>query len=128
VPIFNRCVIFETTEHSWHGFDQISIPVEHAGLSRKSVALYFYSKDRPSEEVAGKHTTHYVNRQLPDYFIDGYVLNSLDVGMLREMIVYRDHQLQRLYAENASLLQAQERGFGGNLLYSLKRLYVRYRR
>lgn len=127
-PLLNRCVIFETTENSWHGFDQISLPAEYANLSRKSVALYFYSKDRPSNEVTGKHTTHYVNRQLPDYFANGYVLKSMDIELLRYMISNRDHQLQRLYAENASLLQAQEQGFSGHLLYLLKRLYVRYRK
>ena len=44
------------------------------------------------------------------------------------LIAQRDGQLQRLYAENAQLLQAQERGFTGQLLYLLKRVYVRYRR
>ena len=128
VPLFNRCVIFETTENSWHGFDRISLPAEHAGLSRKSVALYLYTKDRPLEEVAGKHTTHYVNRQLPDHLIDGYALKPADVEVLGELIGHRDRQLQQLYAENANLLQAQERGFRGQILYLLKRLYVRYRR
>ncbi|HEY8010083.1 MAG TPA: 2OG-Fe(II) oxygenase [Rudaea sp.] len=128
VPRFNRCVIFETTENSWHGFDRISLPAEHADLSRKSVALYFYTKDRPPEEVAGKHTTHYVNRQLPDHFVGGYTLKLADVEMLGELIGHRDRQLRQLYAENTNLLQAQERGFGGQILYLLKRLYVRYRR
>jgi len=128
VPLFNRCVIFETTENSWHAFDRISLPPEHAGLSRKSIALYFYTRDRPAEEIAGKHTTHYVNPQLPDRFISGRTLDDADVGLLRELIEQRDNQIQRLYAENASLLQAQERGLSGQLLYLLKRLYVRYRR
>lgn len=127
-PLLNRCVIFETTEKSWHGFDRISVPAEHSDLSRKSVALYFYSKTRPAEEIAGKHSTHYVNRQLPEHLVEGYQLGSADIEILRELIAHRDNQLQRLYAENASLLQAQERGLGGQILYLLKRLYVRYRR
>jgi hypothetical protein len=127
-PRFNRCVIFETTENSWHGFDRISLPADHADVSRKSVALYFYSKTRPAEEIAGKHTTHYVNRQLPEHLVTGYPLKSADVETLRELIANRDNQLQGLYAENASLLQAQERGLGGQILYLLKRLYIRYRR
>jgi hypothetical protein len=127
-PLFNRCVIFETTEKSWHGFDRILLPPEHVGMSRKSVALYFYSASRPAEEIAGKHTTHYVNQQLPEYFVAGYPLKTTDVGILKELIANRDNQLQQLYAENASLLQAQERGIGGQILYLLKRLYVRYRR
>jgi len=127
-PAFNRCVLFETTENSWHGFDRIALPAAFSTISRKSVALYFYSKDRPAAEVAGKHTTHYVNRQLPDTFVEGYRLTEADVKLLRELIGYRDGQLRELYLENSRLLQAQERGLTGQVLYLLKRLYVRYRR
>lgn len=127
-PRMNRCVIFETTEHSWHGFDRIALPTEHAALSRRSVALYFYSKERPAAEVAGKHTTHYVNRQLPEHLAAGYTLRDDDVATLRELIAHRDNQMQRLYAENAELLQARDRGFSGQLLIQLRRLYVRYLR
>lgn len=127
-PAFNRCVIFETSEHSWHGFDTIVLPPEQAQRSRKSVALYFYTRDRPAGETAGKHSTHYVNRQLPERYAPGYTLAAADVAELRDLIAHRDNRLQQLFAENADLLQAQERGFGGQLLYLAKRLYVRYRR
>lgn len=127
-PKFNRCVVFETTEHSWHGFDPIALPAERRDLSRRSVALYFYTKERPAEEVAGKHSTHYVDPQLPERFVEGHTLSAADAALLRTLIAQRDGQLKRLYAENASLLQAQERGFSGKLLYLLKRVYVRYRR
>lgn len=126
-PAMNRCVIFETTEKSWHGFDRITLPAEHGGLSRKSIALYFYTKDRPAQEVAQKHTTHYVNQQLPEHLVEGHTLSNADVGLLKDLISHRDNQLQRLYAENSNLLQAQERGLSGQLIYLLKRLYVRYR-
>ena len=128
VPTMNRCVIFETTESSWHGFDKIALPLEHPYTSRKSIALYFYSRERPAKEIAHKHTTHYVNRQLPAHLVEGRPLKRADIDALRELIAHRDNQLQRLYAENASLLQAQERGFGGQILYLLRRLYVRYGR
>jgi len=127
-PAFNRCVIFETTEHSWHGFDTIALPPEQAQRSRKSIALYFYTKDRPARETAGKHTTHYVNRQLSERYAPGYTLNADDVAELHGLLAHRDNRLQQLFAENASLLQAQEQGLSGNFLYLLKRLYVRYRR
>lgn len=41
VPEFNRCVIFNTTSNSQHGNPQ---PINHpAGISRKSIALYYYT-------------------------------------------------------------------------------------
>jgi Rps23 Pro-64 3,4-dihydroxylase Tpa1-like proline 4-hydroxylase len=48
VPIFNRCLIFETNEYSWHGFSQINLPENQRHLSRKSLSIYLYTKERPS--------------------------------------------------------------------------------
>ncbi|TCV96118.1 Rps23 Pro-64 3,4-dihydroxylase Tpa1-like proline 4-hydroxylase [Luteibacter rhizovicinus] len=127
-PLFNRCVIFETTETSWHGFDKIQLPEDRPDLSRKSIALYFYTKERPVEEIAGRHTTHYVNRQMPEHIVAGRVLSDDDVAELRALVAARDVQLRMLYEENGKLLQAQDKGFGGHLLYLMKRLYIRYRR
>lgn len=43
---FNRAVIFDTTENSWHGFpEELSCP---AGMYRKSIAMY-YLIDPPAE-------------------------------------------------------------------------------
>ncbi|PXV54692.1 Proline 4-hydroxylase (includes Rps23 Pro-64 3,4-dihydroxylase Tpa1), contains SM-20 domain [Dyella jiangningensis] len=127
-PLFNRCVIFETNEKSWHGFDPIDQPEDKRHLSRKSVALYFYSAERPEQETAGRHTTHYVNGQLPERVQPGYTLSEVDVAQLRQLIAQRDAQLRSLYEENSRLLQAQDKGIAGHMLYLLKRLYVRYRR
>ena len=44
-PEFNSLLIFNTTKHSYHGFPE---PIEMD--SRKSIALYFYSKGRPKSE------------------------------------------------------------------------------
>lgn len=127
-PVFNRCAIFETSERSWHGFDQIQLPPEHAGLSRRSIALYFYTKDRPAEEIAGRHTTYYVNRQLPERFVEGRVLDGRDVAELQGLITQRDAHIRMMYAENTALRKAQDAGIGGHILYLAKRAYVRFRR
>jgi 2OG-Fe(II) oxygenase superfamily len=128
VPVFNRCVIFETSEHSWHGFDTITLPPAHAARSRKSIALYFYSKTRPANEIAPKHTTVYVQRLLSEKIKAGHTLSAADVDEIQSLIDARDAHIRWQYDENTRLLQAQERGLVGQFLYLAKRAYVRLRR
>lgn len=52
LPSFNRCVIFETNEISYHGYSTIHVP---EGESRKSFYAYFYTDIR--EGAAGYHDT-----------------------------------------------------------------------
>lgn len=53
-PIGGRCVIFETNDQSWHGHPQpLACP---AHVQRRSLALYFYTKQPPEGEA---HTTIY---------------------------------------------------------------------
>ena len=48
-PVFNRCVIFNTTSYTYHGHPKpLKCPED---VSRKSIALYYFSVGRPSEEV-----------------------------------------------------------------------------
>ena len=48
-PIFNRLVIFDTTDFSFHGNPD---PINHPkNISRKSIALYYYSNGRPKNEI-----------------------------------------------------------------------------
>ena len=67
-PLLNCCVIFETNEHSWHGFERINLPEHMQQLSRKSFALYYYTDTRPVKETAEEHSTVYVERHLPERF------------------------------------------------------------
>ena len=128
VPLFNRCVVFETSEYSWHGFNAIRLPDSPQQLTRRSIALYFYTKKRPADEVAQRHTTFYVNRQLPERFAEGMTLSENDVAEIRQLIEVRDAHIRLLYAENTELRAAQDKGIAGNLLYLAKRAYVRFRR
>ena len=128
VPLFNRCVIFETSERSWHAFNTIELPESQRHLTRRSIALYFYSKDRNADEIAPRHTTYYVNRPLPENLVEGAVLSAQDVAVIRQLIAARDAHIRLLYAENTELRKAQDKGFTGNLLYLAKRAYVRFRR
>lgn len=53
-PIGGRCVIFETTEDSWHGHPvPLACPPD---VQRRSLALYYYTPDPPPSAA---HTTIY---------------------------------------------------------------------
>lgn len=98
-PLDNRCVIFETNEISWHGFERIDLPEPRRDLTRRSIALYFYSETRPAEELADSHSTIYVERPLPAQFQPGHTLEEADLQVLRTLIARRDQHLQRLYRD-----------------------------
>ncbi len=63
-PTFNKIVIFSTTDFSNHGHpDPIKCPED---ISRKSIALYYFSKGRPDNEINEKkikNKTYFKNRQ-----------------------------------------------------------------
>lgn len=59
-PIFNRMVIFNTTDDSLHGLpDPLECP---EGIFRKSIAMYYYTKERPTHERTSPHSTLYKRR------------------------------------------------------------------
>lgn len=54
-PIANRCVVFSTTRDSYHGMpDPLRCP---DGVTRRSLALYYYSNGRPELERGPEHST-----------------------------------------------------------------------
>jgi len=103
LPLMNRCVIFETTEWSWHGFQRIQLPQERSDVSRKSFALYYYTDTRPVDETAKPHSTIYVERHLPERFRDSYCLTEQDQEELTGLLARRDQHLKRLYQNIADL-------------------------
>lgn len=68
-PIFNRCVIFETNEISYHGV----VPVApDAPAPRKSFAVYYYTKEAPAHWTGVSHSTIFKAR--PDEKVKGMVM------------------------------------------------------
>lgn len=105
-PQFNRCVIFETNEYSWHGFPRINLPEDKRSLSRRSFALYYYTDTRPEEETGPEHSTIYVDGHLPEEYRAGMMLEEQHLQDLRALLESRDLHTKRLY-ENIKQLTAE---------------------
>lgn len=55
LPVFNRAVIFNTTDEAMHGHpDPLACPPNRF---RRSIALYYYTTERPEEEKHEAHST-----------------------------------------------------------------------
>jgi Rps23 Pro-64 3,4-dihydroxylase Tpa1-like proline 4-hydroxylase len=72
-PIFNRCVVFETNEVSYHGVTAVQCPEDR---SRKSFAAYYYTKEAPAHWNGEVHSTNFKAR--PDEYLKGNVLMPLE--------------------------------------------------
>lgn len=60
-PAFNRCVLFETNEISYHGHPK---PWKNEfGETRKSLSVYYYTDGRDDIQAAPIHSTIYVNTE-----------------------------------------------------------------
>ena len=65
LPLFNRVTIFSTTDYTYHGHpDPLRCP---EGMTRKSLALYYYTNGRPAEETAADHSTLFRARGRTDF-------------------------------------------------------------
>jgi hypothetical protein len=63
-PLFNRVMVFGTTDFTYHGHpDPLRCP---EGMTRKSMALYYFSNGRPPEEVTDEHSTVFRARNEKD--------------------------------------------------------------
>ena len=90
VPLFNRCVIFNTTESSMHGNPQ---PICHPqGTSRKSIALYYYTSTWNDHKRS--RTTQFRMRKnskdRPDWRVKAqeFVIEALPPFISRRLIRY----------------------------------------
>jgi hypothetical protein len=72
-PIFNRCVVFETNEISFHGVTAVKCP---EGQARKSFAAYYYTKEAPAHWTGEAHSTIFKAR--PDEVLKGSVMMPLE--------------------------------------------------
>jgi Rps23 Pro-64 3,4-dihydroxylase Tpa1-like proline 4-hydroxylase len=74
-PIFNRCIVFATSEISYHGVSAVKCPPDEA---RKSFAAYYYTKEAPIGWTGESHTTIFKAR--PHEIVKGHVLMPLETA------------------------------------------------
>jgi Rps23 Pro-64 3,4-dihydroxylase Tpa1-like proline 4-hydroxylase len=83
LPIFNRCVIFSTSRISYHGHPEpLNCP---EGMTRNSIALYYFSKGRPKEEE-GEHNTLFKSRPEDRFQLGNFVVRMASSGVVREIM------------------------------------------
>jgi len=65
LPLFNRLMVFGTTDFTYHGHpDPLQCP---EGVTRKSLALYYFTNGRPAEEISGEHSTLFQARTAQEF-------------------------------------------------------------
>jgi Rps23 Pro-64 3,4-dihydroxylase Tpa1-like proline 4-hydroxylase len=73
LPLLNRCVLFQTSEISFHGVAAVKTPPD---VNRQSFAAYYYTREAPEGWAGRSHTT--IFRARPDERFRGYVLMPLE--------------------------------------------------
>ena len=77
-PVFNRCVIFETSEISFHGVVPVS---PNAPMPRQSFATYYYTREAPANWTGVSHGTIFKAR--PDETARGLIMMPAEVAKHR---------------------------------------------
>lgn len=96
-PQFNRCVVFETTERSWHSVTPVDLPSDKRDKSRKSFTIYLYTETRPTEETAPEHGTVYVQSNIPEHIKAGHTLTEMDMAEIETNLLRRHDYLRNMY-------------------------------
>lgn len=97
-PDFNRVIVMESSERSWHGYDQINLPDPDA-QSRKSISIYLFSRSRPEDQLAPRHSTFYAMRPLPEHLTEGHTLTADDIDVINTGIAKRDRWIMHYQRE-----------------------------
>lgn len=92
LPVFNRCVVFSTSDFSFHGHP---VPLQcPLGRTRKSLALYYYTNGRPAGETMGvSHTTAYAGRHDFRYYVKRFLppIVADTARSIRRLIKWREN-------------------------------------
>ena len=103
--LFNRAILFETNEKSWHGVESIKLPENARNMTRKSITVYMYTEDRPIEQVAPFHETVYLPGPMPKSIrVNQTILND-EYNEITSYINGARNLVAGLYRHQQKLLQ-----------------------
>jgi hypothetical protein len=83
-PTFNRCVLIETGDTAYHGYSRLRLP---PGLTRKSLAAYYYSPVPREAERLREHST--IFRARPHERRQAFVFRTFSAVEARLWPTYR---------------------------------------
>ena len=84
LPLLNRCVVFETSEHSFHGVEKVLCP---PGFARKSFAVYYYTDAAPLQWAGRRHST--IFRARPDERLKRFLLMPASTALGQALRPFR---------------------------------------
>lgn len=99
VPVFNRCVVFNTTSTSNHGNPNI---INHPrGIPRRSIALYYYTSTWT--DAKREHSTQFRNRPSTSDRVAYTIKIDEALGDLLPPILYRNlHRIRKYFSASKS--------------------------
>ena len=83
-PLLNRCLVFETTEISYHGVRPVTVPDD---VCRRSFAAYYYTAEAPAHWKGESHSTIFKAR--PEERLRGMLLMPAEQVKRRMQAVLR---------------------------------------
>jgi hypothetical protein len=97
-PLLNRCVIFETSDISYHGVQPVKCPPD---IQRKSFAAYYYTKEAPAHWKGEVFSTIFQAR--PNEVIRGKVLMPLErvERRVRQKLEAVQHRVNRILGKKS---------------------------
>ena len=95
LPLFNRCVVFSTSNESYHGHpDPLTCPLDQ---TRKSIALYYYTSYQPNGETStSQHSTLFKKRSPKDFNLSKKMnIKKIAKKIIPPIFIEAFHYLQR---------------------------------
>ncbi len=84
LPRFNRVALFATSDVSFHGHPEPLRTPEH--VTRKSLSLYYFTKDPPLGSEGVAHNTLFKSRPGDRFNLGNFVVRSASSGLFRDLM------------------------------------------